>query len=195
MTCDEGPRNEERGARNKLFNPRTSNLGPRTRFCDGFTLIEMVVVLVVISLVAVLVLPLLPSTDAANLRSSARRLSAVIRYLGDRSVTTKNPYRMTLDLGDSTITVKKIVNGEETPPDDPFFAGRLLTEGISIEDAEIPRLGKLSEGTVNVDFGVAGLGEFIVIHLKGAKEGHFTVTAVPEGGRVEVQEGYQEMKR
>jgi general secretion pathway protein H len=154
----------------------------------------MVVVIVVISLVAVLVLPLLPSTDAANLRTSARQLATVIRYLGERSVTTKTPYRMVLDLADGTITVRKIVNGEETAPDDPFFSRKLLAEGVTIEDVEIPRLGKLGEGTVNVDFGAAGLGEFVMIHLKGAKDIHFTVTAIPEGGRVEVQEGYQELK-
>ena len=67
---------------------RDSNTA-QTRNCRqlGFTLIEMVVVITIISLVALLVLPRLPSTDAANLRSSARSLAAVIRYLGDQSVT------------------------------------------------------------------------------------------------------------
>ncbi|HEY6871898.1 MAG TPA: prepilin-type N-terminal cleavage/methylation domain-containing protein [Geobacteraceae bacterium] len=177
----------------KLGTLQARRLGQNCRH-GGFTLIEMVVVLVVISLVAVLVVPLLPSTDAARLRTSARSLGAVIRYLGDRSVTTKTSYRMTLDLADNTITVKKVVNGEETAPGDPFFDRRLLAEGVTIEDVAIPRLGKLGEGSVNVDFGVAGLGEFVMIHLKGAKDRHFTVTAIPEGGRVEVLEGYREMQ-
>jgi len=159
----------------------------------GFTLIEMAVVIVIISMVAIIVLPLLPSTSAAELRNSARRLSTVVRYLGDRSVTTKTPYRMRLDLNDSTVTIKKIVNGEETTPEDPFFSRNILADGVSIEGIEIQRLGKLGEGVVNVDFGAAGLGEFIVIHLKGSKEGHFTLTALPYGGRVEVLEGYQEI--
>ena len=160
----------------------------------GFTLIEMTVVIVIISLVALLVLPLLPSSDAANLRSSARQLSTVIRYLGDRSVTTKTHYRMQVDLTDNRISVKKIVNGEETAPEDPFFARKFLADGVTIEDVETARQGKLGEGAVDVDFGVAGLGDFIVIHLKGTKESHFTVTALPYGGRVEVLDGYQEMK-
>jgi general secretion pathway protein H len=154
----------------------------------------MVVVIVIISLAAILVIPRLPATDAANVRVSARRLATVIRYLGDRSVTTKTPYRMRLDLADNTATVVKIVNGEETPPEDPFFAKKILGEGVTIEDAEISRLGKLGEGTVTVDFGVAGLGDVIVIHLKGTKGAHFTVTALPYGGKVEVREGYQELK-
>ena len=176
---------------------RTQNSKLKTRNCRqrGFTLIEMAVVIVIISLAAMLVLPLLPSTDAANLRTSARSLAAVVRYLGDRSVTTKNHYRVRLGLTDNTITVKKIVNGEEVPPEDPFFARKILADGVTIEDIEISRLGKLSEGEVHVDFGAAGLGDFIVIHLKGVKESHFTITALPGGGRVETREGYQEMKQ
>jgi hypothetical protein len=153
----------------------------------------MAVVIVIISMVAIIVLPLLPSTGAADLKNSARRLSTVVRYLGERSVTTKTPYRMRLDLNDSTVVIKKIVEGEETNPEDPFFSRNILDDGVSIEDIEIQRLGKLGEGVINVDFGAAGLGEFIVIHLKGEKDGRFTVTAFPYGGRVEVLEGYREI--
>jgi general secretion pathway protein H len=173
---------------------RNSKPETRNRRHHGFTLIELVVVVAILSLVALLVIPLLPSTDAANLRSSARRLSAVIRYLGERSVTTKIPYRMLLDLTDNTITVKQITNGEETAPDDPFFARKLLADGVTVEDVEIPRLGKLGVGEITVDFGGRGLEEFIIIHLKGGKENRFTVMAFPGGGKVNVLEGYQEVK-
>ena len=50
------------------------------------------------------------------------------------------------------------------------------------------------EGAITVDFGVAGLGDVVVIHLKGTKGTHFTVTALPYGDKVEVVEGYQELK-
>jgi len=168
---------------------------PHSAFAShGFTLIEMAVVIVIISMVAMIVLPLLPSTDTANLRNTARSLATVIRYLGDRAVTTKVPHRMLLDLGDNTVTVKKIVDGDEVLPDDPFFSRKIMAEGVSIEDVEVHRLGKLGEGTVNVDFGVSGLEDSLVIHLKGAKGDHYTVMALPNGRRVEVLEGYQEMK-
>ncbi len=172
--------------------PRALRLAPCAR-SSGFTLLELVVVIVILSLVAAIVLPLLPASDASNLRNSARRLSSVIRYLGDQAITTKSLYRMKVDLSDNDIAVSKIVAGEEQAPGDPFFSKRFLAEGVSVEDIEIPQLGKLSEGTVSVDFGVAGLGQFLVIHLVGAKGDHFTVTALPYGGRVEVLEGYQEV--
>lgn len=169
----------------------TSHVARRTN--RGFTLIEMMVVIVIISLVAAIVLPLLPTTDASNLRNSARRLSTVIRYLGDRAVTTKSRYRMQLDLTENTLKIKKIVNGEEAEPEDPFFSRKFIDDGVSVEDVEIPRLGKTGEGVVNIDFGVAGLGEFVIIHLKGAKGDHFTLSAFPNGGKVKVEEGYQEI--
>ena len=159
----------------------------------GFTLLEMVVVVAILSLLVVIVLPLLPSSEVSALSDSARRLSALVRYLGDQSVTTKSLYRMQLDLSDNTVAIKKIVNGVEREPEDPFFSRRVMAQGVNIEDIETPRLGKTGDGTINVDFGAAGLGEFMIIHLRGRGGDHFTVTAIPYGGKVEVQKGYQEM--
>jgi hypothetical protein len=100
---------------------------------------------------------------------------------------------MSFDLNEGSVSVKKLVNGNETAPEDPFFSRNILAEGVTIEDVEIQRRGRLSEGTAHVDFGFAGLGEFLLVHLKGAKGGRFTVTALPNGGRVEVLEGHREI--
>jgi general secretion pathway protein H len=159
----------------------------------GFTLIEMVVVITILSLVTLLVLPRLPTTDTADLRGSARSLAAAIRYLGDHSVTAKTLYRLHLNLTDSTVTVtRKGDDGADLPPDDTFLGRRFLADGITIEDVEIPRLGKVSSGEVIIDFGGAGLEEFLTIHLQGAHDAHFTVAAYPQNGKVKLFEGYQE---
>ncbi len=152
----------------------------------------MVVVIVIISLVALLVIPLFPSTNAADLRRSARSLAAAIRYLGDQAVTTRMPYRLHLDVSGNRITIGKPGTGGESAPADPFLNRPILTEGVTIADVEVPRLGKLTAGDVAMDFGVAGLGEFTVIHLRGAGDSYLTITAFPNGGRVTVSDGYQE---
>ena len=194
MIRTEGSGIVERDAMVARFPFRSPVPGPRSP--EGFTLVELAVVIVVLSLVAMIVIPLLPSSNAATMGSSARSVAALVRYLGDQAVTTKAPFRMALNLTDNTITVKKIVNGEETVPEDPFFARKVLPEGIAIEDVITPRLGKVGEGTVNVDFGMEGLGDLLIIHLKGGDERRMTVTALPAGGRVDILEGYQtEMNR
>ena len=161
----------------------------------GFTLIEIVVVISILSLVALLVLPLLPSAESANLRSSAKSLAAAIRYLGDRSVTAKTVYRMHLNLTDGTVTIRSTgPQGEELSPDDNLLGRKFLSDGIAIQDVELPRLGKVTTGEVVVAFGGAGLEEFLTIHLQGARGSHFTVAAFPNSGKVKVLDGYQEAK-
>jgi general secretion pathway protein H len=189
---ERGTRNEGKGTR--LYNPRTSILAPRT--CrSGFTLIELMVVIAILSIVVLVVLPRLPSTEAGKLRSSARSLASTIRFLGDRAVTAKSIYRLHLNMNDSTVAVKKFTAaGEETTPDDPFLGKRFIDEGITIEDVTMPRLGKTSDGEVIVTFGLGGLEEFMIVHLKDAKDGHFTVIAYPNSGKVKVEDGYQEVE-
>jgi general secretion pathway protein H len=159
----------------------------------GFTLIEMVVVITILALVTLLVLPRLPTTDTADLRGSARSLAAAIRYLGDHSVTAKTLYRLHLNLTDGTVTVtRKGDDGADVPPDDTFLGRRFLADGITIEDVELPRLGKVSSGEVVINFGGGGLEEFLTVHLQGAHDTHFTVAAFPQNGKVKIFEGYQE---
>jgi general secretion pathway protein H len=168
---------------------------PQSRFSSGsgFTLIELVVVITVLSLVVLLVIPKFPETKSARLRSSARSFAAAVRYLGDRAVTVKISYRMHLNLADGTVSVNRInASGEEAPTDDPFLSRGFLADGVVVEDVELQRLGKVVEGEVTIDFGGSGLEEFMIIHLRGAGSAHFTVMAFPQNGKVKVLEGYKE---
>lgn len=172
---------------------RTSDIEPRTAVQAGFTLIELMVVITILSIVVLVVLPRLPSTESGKLRSSARTLASAIRFLSDQAVTTKNIYRMHLNLSDSTIVVKKLTaEGEETAADDQFLNKRFIAEGITIEDVTIPRLGRVADGEVIVTFGPGGLAEFTIVHLKGNSSEKYTVVAYPNSGKVNVAEGYQE---
>ncbi|SNB47417.1 prepilin-type N-terminal cleavage/methylation domain-containing protein [Geobacter sp. DSM 9736] len=161
---------------------------------NGFTLIEMVVVIVIISMAMMLVLPRLPSTAAGELRSSARSLAATFRYLGDQAVATKTHYRMRLGIDDGSITVTRFENRKETAVTDNFLAKRSLAEDISIEDVQIPRLGTIIDGEAVIDFGSRGLAEFVTVHLKGEKGAQMTIMAFPDSGKVKVAEGYQEVR-
>lgn len=162
-------------------------------FSRGFTLLELVVVLAILSVIMMLAIPRLPSSNASDLRNSARTLAATLRYLEENSITTRIQYRMHLNIKDPEITIaKRTGDGGEAPPDDTFLNKRLLAEGIVIEDVLTPRLGIVKEGEVLLDFGPSGMAEFISIHLRNAAGDQYTVTAYPGNGKVKVSEGYQE---
>jgi len=70
---------------------------------------------------------------------------------------------------------------------------KVLAAGIVIADLQSPRLGKVTEGEVLIDFGAAGLGEFLTLHLSSAKGESFTIAGYPRGGKVKILSGYQEV--
>lgn len=147
-------------------------------------------VIAILGMVALLVYPRLPSTDAARLRGSARALAATMRYLGDRSVATKSGYRMRFDISGADITVLKGEGGASEG--DTFTGRRILADGVAIEDVTTPSQGKKNVGEAVLDFGPLGIAEFAAIHLKSEKGGRFTVLAYPGSGKVKALEGYLE---
>lgn len=178
----------------QVFNtPSTLTSTSTLTSASGFTLIELMVVIAILSMIAMLVFPRLPASDSSNLRSSARSLATLIRYLGDTAVTTKGRYQMRTVMGENVLTVTRDKGGEATAASDPFLNRRFLAEGVTIADVVIPRLGRVNSGEVLIEFSTEGLGELVTFHLKGAAGNNFTVIAFPHNGKVKVLEGYQEL--
>ncbi len=69
----------------------------RTDSARGFTLIEVMVVVVIVALVTVLSVVGLRSFAKTDLRSSATRMAGSIRYLFDRASTSGKVHRLVLD--------------------------------------------------------------------------------------------------
>jgi len=160
---------------------------------DGFTLLELVVVMVVLSLALAMVLPRLPFMQEANLRSSARQVAALLRYLDERAVATKSSYRLLIDLDQNHIKVlKRSVTGEDLPVNDPYLQRSPVSKGIIISDLSTERQGRIISGQVLVPYGPAGLVEPLLIHLELPAGSSYTVQALPVSSTVRVFAGYQD---
>jgi general secretion pathway protein H len=160
----------------------------------GFTIIEMVVVLVILAMTALLVLPRLPDTSATRLKTSARTLATTMRYLRDQSAVTRMPHRFRFFPGEGKIALTILPpGGVEKLSEDPFLRKQLLADGITVVDIQLPSLGKISNGEVTVDLGPAGVAEVTTIHLRESGGKQMTVTAFPFGGQIKVEEGYREV--
>lgn len=159
----------------------------------GFTLIEIVVVLVIISMAMMLVIPRLPSSEGENLKSSARTLASTLRYLQDRAATARTTYYLRVKPGTDELKVLEMsADGSEKEPGDPLLQQRPLKENIQVADVYVPRLGKINDGELRLDVGMGGLRDFVTIHLRSTEGGFWTVMAFPSSGKVKVYEGYQE---
>ena len=160
---------------------------------SGFTLIEIAVVMAIISMVMLLVIPRLPSSDQENLKISARTLASTLRYMQERAATSRTRYYLALAPGTDSARIVEIGgDGNAKDPSDPLLQKAPVKEGIVVADVRIPRLGKMTEGQVRVDVGVAGIRDFVTIHLRSPAGKFWTVMAFPSGGKVKAFDGYLE---
>jgi general secretion pathway protein H len=174
---------------------RTSVTGISSR--SGFTLLELVVVLVILAGVAALVVPRLSALQDGETRMAARNIATLLRYLDERAVAGRKSYRLRIDLNEQQLTVLQLNGaGEEHLPDDPFLQRNPLGAGSArITELTTERLGTVTSGTVTIPYGVGGLSEPLVLHLGETGSGQYTVQALPINASVKVVEGHVEMIR
>ena len=160
----------------------------------GFTLLELIVVLLLVSLIAALIFPRLPSSQASDLRNSARQLAVLMRYLEERAVATKKTYYLHINLDDDRLTVsrKGAVGNENGQDDDPFLKRQPLMKGIRVSDITTDQLGKISTGEALISYGPGGRSAPLLLHLAAPDGSYFTIQALPVSGSVKVASGYQE---
>lgn len=147
----------------------------------------------IIGMVMLLVIPRLPSSDQENLKISARTLASTVRYLQERAATSRIGYYLSLEPGTESLKIVEIgADGSGNVPNDPLLQKSPLKEGISVADVRIPRLGKIKDGQVRIDVSVAGIRDFVTIHLRSGAGQFWTVMIFPSGGKVKAFEGYHE---
>ncbi|MDY0299962.1 MAG: prepilin-type N-terminal cleavage/methylation domain-containing protein [Trichlorobacter sp.] len=161
---------------------------------SGFTLLELVVVVAILSLVMLLVIPRLPASGESALRTSTRQLAAQLRYLNERAAIGKiGNHRLRVDLDEQKIEiVRRSVTGEEVPPDDLALTRNPLLEGVTITDIHTERHGTVKEGIVRIGYGASGLSEALLFHLQAENGAATTIQALPVNGIVRIAEGYLE---
>lgn len=159
---------------------------------SGFTLIEIVVVMVLISLFMVLSIPLYGNIGTGSLDTSARRLSGTIKYLYNESAISGLEYRLIYDLDRGTYRAQALEkDGALTDAQDQ---GRqaALKGAVRFKDLKVPGRGKFSSGQVTTRIDPSGWVEETVIHLEDGNE-VLTLRVMPLTGTTEIFQGYREL--
>jgi len=140
----------------------------------GYTLLELLVVVFIISLLSAIILPSFFTTGENRLKSEARKMASLLRYLNDSSMSGKETLSLKFDIQEGTIQWRG-PDGEKTErlPD--------------LASVELQSKGEIKEGQVTVFFGPLGINENIAVHLKEDKKG-ITVTLNAISGRARITE-------
>ena len=161
----------------------------------GFTLVELMVVIVVLGVVLSFVIPKLGEIGEANLKRSARHLTGMIHYLRDDAQAAKNVYRLRFDVqgghfwpevlvwtSDKTVEFKRY---ESAMASEQSLFGQTTFRDVSVAS---------HHDDPYIQFTPDGWVERAAIHLRGGDNKDFTLWVHSLTGNTELVEGYEEEK-
>jgi type II secretion system protein H len=160
---------------------------------SGFTLIELMVVIVVMGVMLSLVIPRLGELGEANLKRSARHLTGMVRFLRDEAQARKSVYRLQFDIQGGHYWVEVLTQTGEQTVEFRRAQSEMGTEGslsgqTTFRDV---RAGSHPDEPY-IQFTPDGWVEKAFIHLKDGEDKPFTLIVKPLLGDTELLEGYLE---
>lgn len=163
----------------------------RAKVSCGFTLVEVLLVCVLISLFMVISVPLFSTLGSNSLNKSVLRINGTIKYLFNEAVITGQEHLLVFDISQGTYSAKvKDPNGEleDLPNYKSIF---FLETPTRFLDIDIPGRGKFSMGQVTIMFHSSGWVEEAFIYIEDDKNEVMTIHIIPVTGTTEIFQGYK----
>ena len=175
---------------------------PQSAICNGFTLVELSLVILVIGMVLALVLPNL-GTPKAKLEKEREieRLSQTIKYLYNLSQVQNEKIYLLFDLNGNkfwAISLPAEEDDEEINQPIAKLAGehlipeKRLSSSLKMKDIIDSKGNKITEGIVPLIFHPSGFVELATIHFMDEKGKFYTLFINPLTGQSHIESGYLE---
>jgi len=162
----------------------------------GFTLIELMIVIVILGVMLSLIVPRLGELGEANLKRSARHLTGMIRFLKDESQAQKAVFRLRFDVHEGRFWTE-VMSLQTTDQTVEFkrFSSEMGSEG-SLSGQTTFRDVRVSSHPDDpyVQFTPDGWVEQAFIYLRDGSGRDFTLLVKPLTGNTELRDGYVEEK-
>ncbi|MDI3463034.1 MAG: hypothetical protein OJF50_001855 [Nitrospira sp.] len=129
----------------------------------GFTMLEMLIVLFLLTVVVVVVLPRISLDE--DLSSTGRKLVGVLRTFQGLATTRQQPLKLYLDLDQGTYWMMTVEGKEERLPLDPAWKlPRSLPESVRLTEVSVGQ-DKHFSGRVDISFFANGRIEPVTMYL------------------------------
>lgn len=178
-----------------LKNTYRFHTGAEKNLRQGFTLIEMMVVLFIIGMIAVMALPRMSGTTNMKLRSSSRKLAATIGYVYESAILKKTNFRVCFDTLEMSYFIEERSGDEYFPSTDTLLQKEMLSEELFFRKVSVMGEEAKPEEIVCVYFTPYGYVEDAIVQIAadGTNAG-YTVITDAMSGKANVYEGFEEGK-
>ena len=135
--------------------------------CNGFTLIELIVVMALMGLMLFFTLPRLgdnPFLDDS--KQSSRWLISKVQSLKESAIRDQKQYSLHFDLGSGRIWETNESMSPEDIEDAVLNSSYSLPDDLRILDIEYPQKGKIYTGQAEIIFYKAGYTDKALVHMQ-----------------------------
>lgn len=147
--------------------------------------------LFLLSLFAVISVPLFSSVGENNLNHSARRMSGMAKYLYNEAALTASAHRLVIQIDDGLCTPEQLSDQGEWQPAHGRSRAYQLPTNVQLEEVWIDGKGAITSGTATINFQPQGWLPATTLHLKQGEK-QLSLHLLPFTGTAEVEEGYHE---
>ncbi len=165
------------------------------KYRNGFTLLELLVVMLLISAFVFIAVPKIKSGTEINIKSASTNLTATIKYLYNEAAFKKNIYRLVFDIDRDEYWVEVLDHNEYVVLNDYLYKKRTLPAGVHFKDVVTERTlsrNSLDDQKEFILFLPTGFVEPAVIHLVTDSEDYYTLETKPYTGGTKVYDQYVE---
>ena len=160
----------------------------------GFTLVELTVVLVLISIIFFVALPRIPNDILYNAsKKTSRWLLASTHNLKAASARDHSDYALYVDIDNGRFWTAA-VTAEQGEQESNREKGLTLPGDSQILDVELAGNRKINTGTVMIQFYAQGYSDHAIIHLRDEDDNEWSYLIPPFLPQLKITPGYVDLE-
>jgi prepilin-type N-terminal cleavage/methylation domain-containing protein len=165
-----------------------------TKDKNGFSLIEFIIVMLILSVLFLFIVPKIESGTKLNINKSARRLAGAVIYIRNEVIFKKKNLRIMYDMEEHTYSIKEIVRTKAGFAAEEYEEKEVSTlsleEGVRFMDIKTTYGGRLNFGKTYTHFFPTGMVEKTLIHLINENDAIKTLDVNVLTGEVDIFDDY-----
>ncbi len=155
---------------------------------QGFTLVELIVVIVILALIGMISVPLLFNRLAGDERASLRRIAGTVKELYNEATLTRDEHQLEFDLDRHTIKAYRLRTVAADRVEKEPFRREIMLAPLTLQQIEVEGKGIFRSGQVTVRIFPLGWMEQTRLYARYADGRDFQLVFSPLTGTTRIEE-------